>query len=215
MEKKTEKKIPKMQESQVVTEKRNTSSGLSGITFAIVALSLVMASAVVLGVTGAFFTNTQNVTGSITLGDPVTIQITQGGSSVSSLTFSGNAMPGTVYDQQISISAPANTSTALIRAKVVITNTDTASSNVTSTVADGWTTLQTDGYYYYNGALSAGNSIDFIDSIEIPTTLTNADAGKTFAVSVIVEAIQQANGAASSVWSTAPTTWKTTYASAS
>lgn len=215
MEKKTEKTISKTQDDQILTERRKKSTGLSGITFAIVALSLVMASAVVLGVTGAFFANNQTVTGTITLGNPVTIQITQGGSSVASLTFSGNAMPGTVYDQDISVSAPANTSTALVRAKVTITNTDSAAYNVTSTVANGWTELQEDGYYYYNGTLAAGGSIDFISSLEVPTSLTNDDAGKTFAVSVIVEAIQEANGAAATVWSTAPTTWKTTYASVS
>ena len=140
-------------------------NGLSGVTFAIVALSLVLASAVVLGVTGAYFTGNQTVTGTITLGDPVSISITQGGSSVTTLTFNGNAMPGTVYDQAIAVSAPTATSDAVVRAKVELTNSDTATTNVTSTVNAGWTTVQADGYYYYNGVLTAGTSIDFITSI--------------------------------------------------
>ena len=188
-------------------------NGLSGVTFAIVALSLVLASAVVLGVTGAYFTGTQSATGTITLGDPVNISITQGGSSVTTLTFNGNAMPGTVYDQAIAVSAPTATSDAVVRAKVELTNSDSATTNVTSAVAAGWTEVNTDGYYYYNGILTAGQSIDFITSITVPTSLTNEDANKTYAVSVIVEAIQHANGAAQTVWTGAPTDWTTNYGS--
>ena len=185
---------------------------MAGATFAIVALSLLLAGSVVLGVTGAFFTSNQTVTGTITLGDPVTISITQGGSAVETLTFTGNALPGTIYDQSISVTSPASTSDAVLRAKLTLANTDTSSANVVATTATGWT-INTDDYYYYDGTLTAGNTIDFVTQIEVPTSLTNLDANKTYAISVVVEAIQYANGAAAIVWTTAPTAWVTEFGS--
>lgn len=195
--------------SQAVKAK---SRGMSGTTFAIIALSMLLVASVVLGLTGAFFTGSADVSGTITLGNPVTIGVTQGGASATTLTFSGSALPGTVYSQAIAISQPADTSDSVVRAKVTLTNTDSASVNVDVATASGWTTGD-DGYYYYGGVFTAGTSHDFITSITVPTSLTNTDANKTYAVNVIVEAIQHANGAASQVWTTAPSEWKTTYGS--
>ena len=99
---------------------------LSTSTIAIITLSILLAVSIALGVTLAFFTSTATVAGDITLGDPVTISITQGGASVQSLTFANDALPGSVYDQAIGISAPADITTALMRAKLTITNTEGA-----------------------------------------------------------------------------------------
>ena len=184
----------------------------SGTTLAIVALSILLGLSLIFGVTAAFFSATQTAAGTITLGNPVNITITQGGASVAALTFDGTAMPGTVYSQPIAVSMPANTSDAVIRGKLTITNTDTASLNVTAITNDSWT-LGTDDYYYYNGKLSAGQSQEFVTSLTVPKGLTNLDANKTYTITVQVEAIQFANGAASEVWTTAPSTWTTNYGS--
>lgn len=184
----------------------------AGSKVAIITLSILLGLSLVLGITAAYFTTTQSATGNITLGNPVTIGITQGGASVSSLTFNGSALPGTVYDQTIGVAAPANVSQAVLRAKLSITNTDSASVNVNATTTTSWTAGE-DDYYYYNGTITAGNTVDFCTAITIPTTLVNADANKTYAIAVQVEAIQFANGAASEVWTTAPTTWITNYGS--
>lgn len=183
---------------------------LSGSTLAIVILSLLLAATATIGIALAYFSSSIGVVGDITLGNPVNISITQGGSSVSSLTFSSDALPGTVYDQEIGVSAPENTSKALIRAKLTITNTQGASTNVEASTTEDWV-KHTDNYYYYKGTLSAAQSISFIRTITIPTTLTNADANKTFNIDVVVEALQQANNAANSVWTTAPADWLNEY----
>ena len=188
------------------------SSAMSGSTFAIIALSLLLVASIILGVTGAFFTGNATVEGTITLGDPVTIGITQGGASASSLTFSGVAMPGTIYDQAIGISQPASTSDSVVRAKLTLNNAQSAAVNVEATTAENWTTGE-DNYYYYQGVVKAGDSIDFVTSIKVPTSLTNEDANKAYSVNIVVEAIQFANGAAKEVWTTAPTAWTTTYGS--
>ena len=52
---------------------------------------------------------------------------------------------------------------------------------------------------------------DFVTSITVPTSLTNADANKTYTISIVVEAIQHANGAANEVWTTAPEDWLASY----
>ena len=205
----TQNETPKnIRTTRTKTKKRKSSAS----TLAIIALSVLLGLSVLFGVTAAFFSANSNATGTITLGDPVNINITQGGATVSTLIFDGTAMPGTVYSQPIAVAMPANTSDAVIRGKLTITNSDSAATNVTAVTAAGWTVGE-DNYYYYNGKLSAGDSQDFVTSITVPKTLTNADANKTFALSVQIEAIQFANGAASEVWTTAPQTWITNYGS--
>ena len=208
MEKETQQNR-KNNQRVVITKKKRKSSGAA---LAIVALSVLLGLSVLFGVTAAFFSATATATGNITLGDPVNINITQGGTTVTTLTFDGTAMPGTVYDQPIAVAMPANTSDAVIRGKLTITNSDSASINVSATTNGSWT-LGTDDYYYFNGKMSAGDSQEFITSLTIPKALTNADANKTYAISVQVEAIQFANGAASEVWTTAPSAWTTSYGS--
>lgn len=186
--------------------KRKTSAS----TIAIIVLSVLLLASIAIGVTLAYFTATAEVAGDITLGDPVTIEITQGGASATSLTFDGNALPGTVYDQPIGVSAPANMTEALMRAKLTITNTDGATTVVEATTTDNWTKA-TDDYHYYYGTVNANDDIDFITSITVPTSLTNDDANKTYSVEVIVETVQSANNAANAVWTTAPEDWLSTY----
>ena len=186
---------------------------VSTSTIAIITLSILLIASIAIGVTLAYFTATATVAGNITLGDPVTISITQGGASAASLTFPGDALPGTVYDQAIGISAPADMTEALVRAKLTITNADGASTTVDAETTNSWTE-GTDDYYYYNGSLTANNSIDFITAVTVPTSLTNADANKTFNIDVVVETIQKANNAANSVWTTAPTEWLEAYSPA-
>lgn len=183
---------------------------VSPATIAIITLSVLLIASIAIGVTLAYFTATSTVTGTITLGDPVTISITQGGASVSSLSFPGDALPGSVYDQPIGITAPEDMTEALMRAKLTITNTDGATINVDAETTDDWVE-GTDDYYYYNGSVTASDSIDFITAVTIPTGLTNEDANKTYTIDVVVETIQKANNAANSVWTTAPSDWLETY----
>lgn len=187
-----------------------TKKRVSGSTIAIVTLAILLLASIAVGITLAYFTATATVAGEITLGNPVTISITQGGASASSLTFPGDALPGTVYSQAIGISAPTEMTEALMRAKLTITNADGASTNVEATATTSWTKGE-DGYHYYNGTVTANASIDYITSLTVPTSLTNEDAKKSFNVDIIVETIQKANNAANAVWTTAPADWLATY----
>ena len=188
-----------------------TKKRVKGSTIAIIVLSVMLIASIAVGVTLAYFAADANVVGNVTLGDPVNINITQGGSTVTSLTFSNDALPGHVYDQVIGVSVPADTSNALLRAKLTITNTDGAAVNVEATTVEAWVE-GTDDYYYYNGVAKAGDAIDFVTAVTIPTSLTNEDANKSFNIDISVEAIQEANNAARAVWTSAPTDWLNTYA---
>lgn len=183
---------------------------ISGSTIAIITLSVLLVATISIGITLAYFTSTATVAGDITLGDPVTISITQGGASASTLTFSNDALPGDVFDQPIGIAAPTDMTEALMRAKLTISNTDGATTNVEATTTNMWV-LGDDEYYYYNGSVTANDAIDFITKVTVPTSLTNDDANKTFNVNVIIETIQKANNAANAVWTTAPSDWLNTY----
>ena len=191
--------------SAIKTRKR-----ISGATIAIIVLSVLLIASIAVGVTLAYFASDAGATGNVSLGDPVNLNITQGGSTVTSLTFADNVLPGHVYDQVIGVSIPANTSNALLRAKLTISNTDGATLNVEATTVDTWVKAE-DEYYYYNGVATANDSIDFVTAVTIPTGLTNVDANKTFNIDVSVEAIQEANNAARAVWTTAPAEWLDTY----
>lgn len=181
-------------------------------TVAIITLSILLGLSLVLGLTAAFFSANQTATGNITLGNPVNINITQGGASVEALTFSGTAMPGTKYTQPIGVSVPQNTSDSVLRCKLTLGNAGGASAAVTATTSNDWTKGD-DDYYYYNGVAKANDSLNFCTEIEVPKSLTNADATKVYAITFQVEAIQFANGAASEVWTTAPKAWVTSYGS--
>ena len=190
--------------------KESSRKRLSGSTIAIIVLSILLLTSIGVGVALAYFTANANVTGNITLGNPVTISITQGGASAASLTFSNDALPGETYEQSIGVLAPAQMTEALMRAKLTISNEEAASTNIIGTTTNDWVSGE-DGYYYYNGTVTANAAIDFVTSITVPTSLTNEDANKTFIVNVIVETIQQANNAANAVWTTAPEDWLETY----
>ena len=177
---------------------------------AIVILSILLVASIVIGITGAFFTNTGTATGDITLGDPVNVSITQGGASVTTLTFSNKALPGDVYSQPIGVSVPENSTSAVVRVKLTLG--DTLSTPVEVTTTADWVKGD-DDYYYYNGKLDANQSTNFATSITVPTGLTNTDANKVYSINIVVEAIQFANSAAKAVWETAPETWKNTYGS--
>ena len=163
-------------------------------TIAIIVLSVLLLASIVFGATLAYFSANADVTGTITLGNPVNINITQGGASVSTLTFDGTAMPGSVYNQPIGISVPTDTSNALLRAKLQLTDINGATSKINATTNANWTSGD-DDYYYYNGIAKAGDAIEFVSKVTVPTSLTNEDAKKVFTVSIVVEAIQEANNA--------------------
>lgn len=188
----------------------NSRKNRASSTVAIVTLSILLGLSLVLGLTAAFFSASQTATGTVTLGDPVNINITQGGTNVTALTFAGTALPGTSYTQPIGISVPANTSKSVLRCKLSLTNEDATTTDITATTSDKWT-LGEDGYYYYNGSVEATNTVDFCTAITVPKSLTNTSANKVYTVTFQVEAIQYANGAASEVWTTAPEKWTTTY----
>lgn len=188
----------------------NNRKNRSASTIAIITLSVLLGLSLILGLTAAFFSASQTATGDITLGDPVNINITQGGAAVQALTFAGTAMPGTTYDQPIGVSVPTNTSQSVLRCKLTLGNAGAASLAVTATTSDDWV-LGDDEYYYYNGSVNAGDTLDFCSAITVPKGLTNEDANKVYTITFQVEAIQYANGAASEVWTTAPTDWVNAY----
>ncbi|MBE5746098.1 MAG: hypothetical protein E7359_02295 [Clostridiales bacterium] len=191
----------------VKSKKRKNAS-----TVAIITLSILLGLSLLLGLTAAFFGANQSATGDITLGDPVNINITQGGTNVEAFTFAGTAMPGTTYSQPIGVSIPENSSECVLRCKLTLSNTGEATSfPVKATTSDTWSLNEDDDYYYYNGKAASGDSIDFCTQIEVPKELTNLDANKIYTITFQVEAIQYANGAASEVWTTAPSDWIESY----
>lgn len=188
----------------------SSKSKINPSTIVIIVLSILLIASMAIGVTLAYFSSTSTVIGNVTLGNPVNINITQGGASVTSLTFGSDALPGHVYDQAIAVNVLEGTSDALLRAKLVITNNDGATINIQASTVNTWIVGE-DEYYYYNGIATEGDEVEFVTAVTIPTSITNADANKTFNIEVVVEAIQEANNAARSVWTTAPSEWLDTY----
>lgn len=62
-----------------------------------------------------------------------------------------------------------------------------------TTFASGWTKGDGD-WYYYKDKVELGKEITFIESVTVPTTLTNKESGNKFTVKVFVEAEQAFSG---------------------
>lgn len=176
-------------------------------------LSLVLIGAVGVGATLAYFTDTDNVTNTITMGK-VEIEITEP-------SFSPNAenntlkdvMPGQVIAKDPTIKVVDGSAPAYIRVKITdASNNVLAGDNEILGCLDidieKWT--RSGDYYYYvgtdaevnietddlkgrAGVVSPGKSVVVFDEITIPTDWNNTKALTSYDIKVVAEAIQADN----------------------
>ena len=156
--------------------------------------------------------NTNVSTENLNLWDNIDIKVEQASATSSSISCLGDVVAGQEYAQDVDIISPSAFSDSVVRASVFIVDSlgnKTAVNVSTNTdFIDG-----TDGYYYLNKVLSASTTQNFINKVTIPSELTNLDVSKRYNISIVLETLPYGSGVANSVWTSAPTTWLTTYGS--
>lgn len=168
------------------------------------AASVALVAVVGIGATLAYFTDTDERTNTVTMGH-VDITLTEEGETLpgGGLVFN-DVMPGDTKDKEPVITLVEDSQDAYVRMQMEIQVTDGNISeddieeltqglteDITG-VDTGWY-LGSDGYYYYNKSLSAGESVTFFDTVTIPGSWKNNTADGTFTIKLTAEAIQAAN----------------------
>lgn len=104
-----------------------------------------------------------------------------------------NVVPGQVIPKDPTITVKEDSEDAYIRAKVEYKDlSEKQVAELTLNLKDGWTE-GTDGYYYYNDIVKAGDEVILFEEVTIPKTWGNDVAGKTFEINVSAEAVQARN----------------------
>ncbi|HBB44943.1 MAG TPA: hypothetical protein DCZ34_02335 [Clostridiales bacterium] len=172
------------------------SKKMSKSSIAVIVLSILLVLSLILGFTGAWFTDSKNSGDGkdVTFGLVKIGAVTADAISVTNTIADVNtfAMPGSVVAVKATV---INESTATIYARYKIDVKGDAAGQLKFEGAD------TDGYYYVEGTLAARKNIEIDKSCTIPTSLTETDLenptieGKKATLVLTVEVIQAANTA--------------------
>lgn len=163
------------------------SKKMSKSTVAIVLLSLLLVLSLILTATGAWFTDTKSADKDMTFGTLKLDAITMDEVAVANTieTANLNLMPGSKVSGKVSVTNAGN-SAAWLRYKITVTGEGAAD-----------ITFDNSGdYQYVEAALAGGASADIDIAATVATTVGNAAQGKAVKVQIVVEALQQANTAA-------------------
>jgi len=168
----------------------------------LVAVSLI--AVVGVGATLAYFTDTEDVSNVVTMGN-VNIALTEGNARDESITSEGmefgDVLPGQTVDKNPTISLETGSANAYVRAKVTFDYADsTISGNQIAALEDAikdeianntkWYYNDVDDYFYYSDILTQGDSAILFNQLTIPTAWDNFTANQTFHVLIDAEAIQ-------------------------
>jgi len=168
-------------------------------------LALVLVATVGVGATLAYFTDSENVTNVVTMGN-VNIQLVEtaegGEVTEDGLTFE-NILPGASEDKDPTIIVQDGSADCYVRAKVTVSVQDIEEGKQLPAVyiADLQDKIETDiltntdwkyndGYFYYANRLSEDGEAQLFDTVTIPYEWDNNAAGKSFKIFVSAEAIQ-------------------------
>ena len=184
---------------------------------AIVVLALVLIASIALGVSGAWFQDSDSAETNVTMGEAVTIKLVDTGSTNDPVTWNttysvDEAFPGDLVFGATSI-LPGSDSPAIYRINITTTLTDKEGGAVSGADADllndmlatttlsGWTKGATT-WYYYDSVHAATSAISLFEELRIPVEVSNAAAEWKMSVTVNVEAIQAANISENTDWYT-------------
>ena len=159
-------------------------------------VALCLVGAVGVGATLAYFTDKTDVSNKVTMGH-VDIELfeTQNGDETAEGLVFENIVPGDTLKKDPTVRVAGNSEACFVRVKVEIDGFQFSDEDVAALLADidedAWTL--SDGYYYYNEALTAGQEATLFDEVKIPAKWGNAYADATFEIKVYAEAIQADN----------------------
>lgn len=168
---------------------------MSKSTVAIVLLSLLLVLSLILTATGAWFTDTKTSPDKdLSFGTLKLDAITLDGVAVANTidTANLNLMPGSTISGKVAVKNSGN-SAAWIRYKVTFSGEGAAD----LTLGEGY-----GEYQYVETALAGNASMDIEIAASVAKTVGNSAQGKEVKLVIVVEALQQANTAATNVAAT-------------
>ena len=163
------------------------SKKMSKSTVAIVLLSLLLVLSLILTATGAWFTDTKSADKDMTFGTLKLDAITMDGVAVANTIETENVhlMPGSTVSGKVAVKNSGN-SAAWLRYKITVTGEGV-----------GDISFENSGdYQYVDTALAGGASTEINIAATVAKTVGNTAQGKAVKVQIVVEALQQANTAA-------------------
>lgn len=159
----------------------------------IVAVALIAVIGV--GATLAYFTDKADTTNVITMGH-VDIELDEPNYEGDENNEVKDITPGETIVKDPTIEVQTGSADAFIRATLTLeglTEEQAAELMDGIEINDGWYYNETDGYYYYNTKLSAGEKATLFDEVTVPESWGNEVADLSFKIIVNAEAIQADN----------------------
>jgi predicted ribosomally synthesized peptide with SipW-like signal peptide len=162
-----------------------------------VVAAVALIGAIGIGSTLAYFTDSASQTNTVTFGH-VDIDLEEPEFSKNDDYTITDVAPGQVITKDPTITVADDSLDCYVRAKVEINGelTDAQKAelfeSIIETVVDVelWSYNEEDGYFYYGGELTPGESVTLFESVTIPTTWNNSVADATFTIDVTAEAVQ-------------------------
>ncbi len=166
---------------------KKLSKATYGFIFAIVALVILLAVSLYLGLSGWFFANVTSLESDLKLGQTVNISLTGNEARVVSFTFPGSLLPGQKIDQFINITNNAEDNLH-VRAKAVVFDYSNGDVDIEVGISDHWT--ENEGYYYFDEPLLKANKISLGSYVKLSPD-KYFDSTKSYVITIVVEALAE------------------------
>lgn len=171
---------------------------------ATIVVSVLAIAVLAIGSTLAYFTSNDKAGNSFVMGN-VKIDLKESQDDGTTWVDKGltydQVMPGSTMNKLAVVNVDPTSEDCYIRVKMTVTTTGISDADkallitaINTEAAAHDFVAGTDGYYYFkNSTAHAGDSLTFLNSFVIPTSIGNDSANGTFAIDIEADAIQAAN----------------------
>lgn len=157
--------------------------------------AVALVAVVGIGGTLAYFTDTDEVSNVVTMGEVSGTLTEEGGTNTEGMQFD-DVMPGDVIEKDPTVTLDADSQDAYVRVKLVYSEGFPANLGDLGLNVDQTKWSYNDGYYYYianDGIMKAGESEELFTEVTIPKDWNNAVVGESFTLDLTAEFIQADN----------------------
>ena len=153
--------------------------------FVVIALSVLLAISVVLGLTGYYFSvSYRNFDSDLVVGESAVVPVKTNEATVISYTFDGGYLPEENIPQVIQVELKDLERDVFLRVKAAVFGGDEEFNFITTEHF----IKEEDGYYYYDQVLTGGNKISFCNFIKFPLK-SNFEPNRKYVLSLVFETL--------------------------
>ena len=171
-----------------------------------IGVTAVLSAAVIvilyLGISGwLFYSPINRALSDILLGQDIEILLDTNSASVGTLGFNGSSLPGDRVMQNIGFYLNFDGENCYVRSSVYVTSTNGDRKVVGVNLSPDWIE-SSDGYYYYNGSMTKGQTVAFADAIILPADM-NLSSSKLYTIIISTETLYEGL-MVSDIWESIP-----------